>query len=59
MWLGEEEGCGVTQLGVWVGGLLGGCEGCRPRWDSHIGGRRAMHRAEGHGEQIGEGCGVV
>lgn len=26
---------------------------------SHIGGRRAMHRAEGHGEQIGEVCGVV
>lgn len=34
MWLREEEeGCGVALLGSWVGGLLGGCEGCRPWWD--------------------------
>lgn len=57
MWL-REEGCDVALLGVWVGGLLGACEGCRPcwdLWDPPIGGHCAMHRAVGGGEQIGEG----
>lgn len=48
MWLRDEEGCDVTLLGVWVGGLSGGMRGMQTMVGSvgsHIGGHCGRWRA--------------